>query len=59
MFVKLFKSLAPGRADGGIFNMAAPGGKVCHLESKKANAICPSFLGVNRIRLLLRIYWFF
>jgi len=28
LFVKLFKSLAPGRAAGGIFNLAASGGWV-------------------------------
>jgi len=33
LFVKLFKSLAPGRAAGGVFNLAASGGKVSHLES--------------------------
>jgi len=38
LFVKLFKSLAPGRAAGGIFNRTASGGKVCHLESWFANA---------------------
>ena len=27
LFVKLFKSLAPGRAAGGIFNLCASGGK--------------------------------
>gem|GEM_PF-4337137 len=33
LFGNLFKWLAPGRAAGGIFNLAASGGKVCHLES--------------------------
>jgi len=33
LFVKLFKSLATGRAAGGIFNLAASGGKVSHRES--------------------------
>jgi len=33
MFGNLFKRLAPGRAAGGIFNRAASGGKVNHLES--------------------------
>jgi len=33
LFIKLFKSLAPGRAAGGIFNLAASGGEVSHLES--------------------------
>jgi hypothetical protein len=27
LFVKRFKSLAPGRADGGIFNLASTGGQ--------------------------------
>jgi len=34
LFIKLFKSLAPGRAAGGIFKLAASGGKECHLESE-------------------------
>ncbi len=33
LFGNLFKRLAPGRAAGGIFNLAASGGKVNHLES--------------------------
>ena len=34
LFGNLFKRLAPGRAAGGIFNLAASGGEVCHLESR-------------------------
>jgi len=34
LFIKLFKSLAPGRAAGGIFKLAASGSEVSHLESK-------------------------
>jgi len=33
LFINLFKRLAPGRAAGGVFNLTASGGKVCHLES--------------------------
>ncbi len=33
LFGNLFKRLAPGRAAGGIFNLAASGGGVSHLDS--------------------------
>jgi len=46
--IKIGKSLAPGRAAGGIFNLAASGGKVSHLESGLRMRFAPSFLGSKR-----------
>ena len=37
LFVKLFKSLAPGRAAGGVFNLAASGG------SARGNSLLNAF----------------